>query len=99
MPESFQLNQDPGWVSLGSSGMRMRAPGLKGNLIWRPPAQHAPLTAGAGAISPSVIAPGAPDLIEQAPRKACLSTRSLLNSPGCHTKPLSREKLCRTPIH
>jgi pimeloyl-ACP methyl ester carboxylesterase len=73
MPEIIQLNQNPGWTNLGSSGMRLRAPGLKGNLIWRPPAEHAPFVA-------SAILPGAAaDPVEQALQEAGLEDKGSFN--------------------
>lgn len=43
MPQTIQLSQKAGWTSLGNE-MRLRAPGLKGNLIWRPPAERSALS-------------------------------------------------------
>lgn len=80
MPQNFQLDQNTGWISLGISGMRLRAPGLTGNLIWRPPVEHAQFMASA--ISPSLIAAGAPDLVEQALREAGLEDQGSLNAPA-----------------
>jgi len=80
MSELFQLKQNPGWISLGSSGMRLRAPGLKGDLIWRPPVEHAQFMANI--ISPSMVAAGAPDLVEQALKEAGLTDQGSLTIPG-----------------
>jgi len=79
MPQNFKLNQNSGWTSLGS-GMRLRAPGLKGNLIWRPPAEHLPFMASA--IAPSLVAAGASDLVEQALLEARLEDQGSLNAPA-----------------
>lgn len=79
MPQNFQLNQNSGWTSLGS-GMRLRAPGLKGNLIWRPPAEHPQFVAGA--IAPGMGAAGAPNLVEQALQEAGLQDQGSLNAPA-----------------
>jgi len=80
MSETIQLNQTPGWLSLGSSGMRLRAPGVKGNLIWRPPAEHVQFMARA--ISPSLVAAGAPDMVEQALQEAGLEDQGSLSAPA-----------------
>jgi len=79
MSETIQLSQNYGWMSLGSSGMRLRAPGLKGNLIWRPPAEHAQFMAGA--IAPGLRAAGAPNLVEQALLEAGLADQGSFNAP------------------
>jgi hypothetical protein len=71
MAETIQLNQNPGWTNLGSSGIRLRAPWLKGSLIWRPAAEHAQFTAGA--IAPGLIPAGPPNLVEQALQEAGLT--------------------------
>ncbi len=80
MSETIQLNQTPGWMRLGSSGMRLRAPGVKGNLIWRPPAEHAQFMASV--ISPGLVAGGAPDLVEQALEEAGLEDQGSLSAPA-----------------
>ncbi len=80
MPETIQLSQNSGWMSLGSSGMRLRAPGLTGNLIWRPPAEHAQFMASA--ISPALVAGSAPDMVEQALQEAGLEDQGSLNAPA-----------------
>jgi pimeloyl-ACP methyl ester carboxylesterase len=77
MPEIIQLNESQGWTSLGTSGMRLRAPGLKGNLIWRPPAEHAPFMASA--ILPG-MAEGTPDQVEQALQEAGLEDKGSFNA-------------------
>src|ERR1700692_2065261 len=73
MPEIIQLNESHGWTRLGSSGMRLRAPGLKGNLIGRPPSEHAPFMA-------SAILPGAADPVEQALQEAGLEDKGSFNA-------------------
>ena len=80
MSEIVELNQNSGWMSLGSTGMRLRAPWLKGSLIWRPSAEHAQFMASA--ISPSVVAAGAPDLLEQALQEAGLADQGSLTIPA-----------------
>jgi pimeloyl-ACP methyl ester carboxylesterase len=77
MPEIIQLNESQGWTSLGSSGMRLRAAGLKGNLIWRPPAEHAPFMASA---IPPGLAAAAPDPVEQALQEAGLEDKGSFNA-------------------
>jgi hypothetical protein len=77
MPEIIQLNESHGWTTLGSSGMRLRAPGLKGNLIWRPPAEHASFMANA--IVPG-MAEGTPDQVEQALQEAGLEDKGSFNA-------------------
>src|ERR1700733_8400974 len=79
MAETIQLNQNSGWTNLGTSGMRLRAPWLKGNLIWSPPAEHAQFIAGAGA--PGLVAAGPPNLVEQALQEAGLTDQGSLNLP------------------
>jgi pimeloyl-ACP methyl ester carboxylesterase len=79
MAETIKLNQNSGWTNLGSSGIRLRAPSLKGNLIWRPPAEHAQFMAGA--IAPGPIAAAPPNLVEQALQEAGLTDQGSLNSP------------------
>ena len=76
MPESIPLNQNSGWIKLGSSGMRLRAPGMTGNLIWRPPAEHSQFIAGA--IAPAA---GAPNLVEQALQEAGLQDQGSISPP------------------
>jgi len=80
MSEALQLNQNPGWVSLGSSGFRLRAPGLKGNLIWRAPEEHAQFTASG--ISKNLVTPGIPSLIDQALQEAGLDDQGSLTIPA-----------------
>jgi pimeloyl-ACP methyl ester carboxylesterase len=79
MSEIVELNQDSGWTSLGSAGMRLRASGLKGSLIWRPPVEHAQFMANA--ISPNMVAAGTPDLVEQALQEAGLTDQGSLTIP------------------
>ncbi|HET9402335.1 MAG TPA: hypothetical protein VFO34_15430 [Candidatus Acidoferrales bacterium] len=43
MAEPKRLNKNLQWTPLGTSGRRILAPNLQGNVIWRPPAEHAPL--------------------------------------------------------
>jgi len=80
MSELVELNQNTGWITLGSSGMRLRAPGLKGSLIWRPPVEHAEFMADA--ISPNMVAAGVPDLVEQALQEAGLADQGSLTIPA-----------------
>ena len=40
MSETIALNQSLGWINIGSSGIRLRASGLTGNVTWRPPDEH-----------------------------------------------------------
>jgi hypothetical protein len=80
MPQNIPLNQNPGWTNLGSTGMRLRAHGLKGNLIGRPPVEHAQFMASA--IAPALVAAGAPDLVEQALQEAGLVDQGSLNAPA-----------------
>jgi hypothetical protein len=77
MSEKIQLNRDFGWKTLGTTGMRLRAPGLTGNVIWRTPADHAPLIANA--LLPGV---GAPDLVEQALQEAGLTDQGSVTIPS-----------------
>ncbi len=79
MAETIQLNQNSGWTNLGTSGIRLRAPWLKGNLIWSPPAEHAQFIAGAAA--PGLVAAGPPNLVEQALQEAGLTDQGSLNLP------------------
>jgi len=80
MSETIPLNQNSGWMSLGSSGMRLRASGIKGNLIWRPPVEHAQFMASV--ISPGLVAVGAPDVVEQALQEAGLEDQGSLSAPA-----------------
>ncbi|MGB9236836.1 MAG: hypothetical protein WCC04_20700 [Terriglobales bacterium] len=80
MAETIQVNQNLGWISLGSSGMRMRAPGLQGNLIWRPPADHPQFMAGA--IAPGMVAAGPTDIVEKALQEAGLDDQGSLTAPA-----------------
>jgi hypothetical protein len=80
MAESIQVNQNSGWISLGSSGIRLRAPGLQGNLTWRPPAENAPFMASA--IAPGMIAAGATDIVEKALQEAGLDDQGSLTIPA-----------------
>src|SRR6202035_4912233 len=80
MPETIQLNQDFGWKNLGNTGMRLRAPGLTGNLVWRSPAEHASLMANA--ILPGNAAQGAPDMVEQALQEAGLTDQGSVTVPS-----------------
>jgi hypothetical protein len=80
MSEIVELNQSSGWISIGSSGMRVRAPALKGNLIWRPPAEHAQFMASA--IAPDMVASGAADLVEEALQEAGLTDQGSLTIPS-----------------
>jgi len=80
MPETIPLNQDFGWKSLGNTGMRLRAPGLTGNLVWRSPAEHAPLMENA--ILPGVAAQGPPDPVEQALEEAGLTDQGSVTVPS-----------------
>src|ERR1700733_9885222 len=80
MPETIQLNQAFGWKNLGTTGMRLRAPGLTGNLVWRSPAEHAALMANA--ILPDMAAPGAPDMVEQALQEAGLTDQGSVSVPS-----------------
>ena len=80
MSETIEIKHNSGRVTLGSSGMRLRAPGLEGNLIWREPGEHAPFMAGA--ISTSMVALGAPDPIEQALLEAGLDDQGSLTIPS-----------------
>ena len=76
MPETIQLNQNFGWKNLGTTGMRLRAPGLTGNLVWRSPAEHAPLMANS-------ILPGvALDMVEQALQEAGLTDQGSVTVPS-----------------
>ena len=76
MAETFQLDQEGGMVSLGSSGIRLRAPRLRGAVVWHPPGEH-------GALTASAIAPGgAADTIEQALAEARLDDQGSLTLPA-----------------
>src|SRR5271163_3001611 len=77
MPVSVELNRNSGWVGLG--GMRVRAPGITGSLVWRPPAERAALVARA--ISANV-AEAASDPIEQALQEAGLEDQGSLSIPA-----------------
>lgn len=74
MPETIHLGQSPGWVNLGTSGIRVQAPSLQGDLVWHAPEEHIQTLAAAG--------PGAPDQIEQSLREAGLSDQGLLAIPS-----------------
>src|SRR6516225_644287 len=78
MSETIQLDQ--GWKKLGTTGMRFRAPGLTGNLIWRPPAEHAPLTASA--MLPTTTGAGPSDPLEEALAEAGLADRGSVTIPS-----------------
>jgi len=78
--EVIQIKPSSGWTSLGNSGMRLRAPGLKGNVIWRPAADHAQFMASA--IAPVGGTSAAPDLVEQALQEAGLDDRGSLAIPA-----------------
>ena len=80
MSETFELNQNPGWMRLGSSGMRLRGQGLKGTLTWRPAAEHAPFLAAA--MAPGMVAAGPPDIVEQALQEAGLTDQGSLTIPA-----------------
>jgi len=76
MAETFQLDQNGGGVSLGSSGIRLRAPRLRGAVVWHPPGEHAAFMA-------SALAPGGtPDVIEQALAEAGLDDQGSLTLPA-----------------
>src|ERR1700749_582722 len=80
MAETIQLNRDSGWINLGTSGIRLRAPGLQGTLIWRPAAEHPPLMASA--FAPALAAAGATDSVDQAMQEAGLSDQGSLTVPA-----------------
>ncbi|HXM59836.1 MAG TPA: hypothetical protein VN950_03200 [Terriglobales bacterium] len=80
MSETIQLNRDFGWKTLGTTGMRFRAPGLTSNVIWRTAADHAPLMASA--LLPGTAAPSAPDLVEQALQEAGLTDQGSVSIPS-----------------
>jgi pimeloyl-ACP methyl ester carboxylesterase len=97
MSEAFQLNQNPGWVSLGSSGIRVRAPGLTGTLIWRAPIEHTQFTASLAAPRPVIDGPH--DLVEQALKEAGLDDQGSLTIPtgaASLASPLNKIVLDRT---
>jgi pimeloyl-ACP methyl ester carboxylesterase len=77
-----QLNRETGWISIGS-GMRLRAPRLTGNLIWRSPGEHAQFVASA--ILGSTVAATTPDPIEQALEQAGLTDQGSLTIPAATT--------------
>jgi hypothetical protein len=76
MPETIQLNA-AGATKLGKTGMRLRAPGLSGNLIWRAPAENAQFMAHA------ILPDGAaPDIVEQALKEAGLADQGSITIPA-----------------
>jgi hypothetical protein len=77
MSQNVVLKQNSGWTSLGDSGMRVRAPGLAGNLIWRPAAEHAQFMANA--IAPLEAGPADP--VEQALQEAGLTDNDSVSLP------------------
>jgi hypothetical protein len=99
MSETISLNQDPGWITLGSSGMRLRAPGLKGNVIWRSAQEHPPLTSSE--LLATAAAAGPTDLVEQALREAALTDLDSLTLPSgtaSFTAPTNQIVVERPPI-
>jgi len=80
MSETIQLDQDFGWRNLGTTGMRLRAPGLTGELIWRPPGEHAPLTASAMLAGTTGAPP--PDPVEQALAEAGFADQGSMTIPS-----------------
>jgi hypothetical protein len=78
MSETIALNQSLGWINIGSSGIRLRASGLTGNVTWRPPDEHPQFMAAS-------LLPGAaavPDLIEQAIQEAGLNDHGSITLPS-----------------
>jgi pimeloyl-ACP methyl ester carboxylesterase len=73
MPQTIQLNQNSGWITLGTSGIRLQAPTLKGSVIWSSPAEHSQLMLAA--------APAAVDPFEQALREAGLADQGSATFP------------------
>jgi pimeloyl-ACP methyl ester carboxylesterase len=80
MAETIALNQSSSWITLGSSGMRLRSSGLTGNLVWRRPEEHPQLTASV--MAPGLVAGATPDLIEQALKEAGFSDQGSLSGPA-----------------
>lgn len=80
MPQTIQLNQTSGWVSVGNSGMRLRAPGLTGLVTWRPRQENAQFMANA--VLPGAAAARPADLIEQALQEAGLADQGSVTLPA-----------------
>jgi hypothetical protein len=80
MSETIQLGLNTSWIALGGSGMRLRAPGITGDVIWRPPDEHPPLTSTG--LSPHGLAAGEPDPLEEALREAGLDDQGSLTLPA-----------------
>jgi hypothetical protein len=77
MAEVFNVNRNVARVPLGSSGLRLHAPGLKATIIWRPAAEHAALLARP--VPPGMAAAAPPDQLEQAIADAGLEDQGSLN--------------------
>lgn len=60
--------------------MRLQAPGLRGNLIWRPAVEHAQFMARTASLG--MVEAGVPDLVEQAMKEAGLEDQGSLTIPA-----------------
>lgn len=79
MSELIQLNQGTLRISFSNGEMHLRAPGLTGNIVWRPPTEHTPSLAAAR--PQDTLVGGATGLVEQALQEAGLTDQGSLTIP------------------
>jgi pimeloyl-ACP methyl ester carboxylesterase len=90
MPQVVQLNRDTGWISI-ASGMRLRAPGLTGSVVWRAPGERTQFVAST--VLESTLPASLPDPIEQALKEAGLTDQGSLTISAGTSAPAGPSQL------